>query len=97
MITGHLIPAGTGTERLQSIALKYLGEEIEQEMPEPEDVRDSSIEDIHSKWRDAAPEEQFDDEDEEMFPEEEQVFDSIEDDFSEESFGDEETFDEEEF
>ncbi len=98
VITGHLIPAGTGTERLQSIALKYLGEEIEQEMPEAEEVRETSIEDIHSKWRDAAPEEEFGDEDDEdIFPEEEDVFDSIEDDFSEESFGEEETFDDEEF
>jgi DNA-directed RNA polymerase subunit beta' len=97
VITGHLIPAGTGTERLQSIALKYLGEEIEQEMPEQEEAN-SSIEDIHSKWRDVPTEEIFGDEDEEdMFPEEEQVFDSIEDDFSEESFGEEESFDDEEY
>ena len=33
VITGHLIPAGTGTEALQSIRLKYLGQEIEPELP----------------------------------------------------------------
>ena len=35
VITGHLIPAGTGTELLQSIELKYLGEELpaEPDMP----------------------------------------------------------------
>jgi DNA-directed RNA polymerase subunit beta' len=32
VITGHLIPAGTGTEKMQSIRLKYLGEEIEEEL-----------------------------------------------------------------
>ena len=73
------------------------GEEIEQEMPEQTEVEDASIEDIHSKWRDAAPEGEFDDdEDDDFFPGEEQVFDSIEDDFGEDSFGEEETFDEEE-
>ncbi len=34
VITGHLIPAGTGTEVMQSIGLKYLGEEIPPELPE---------------------------------------------------------------
>ncbi len=33
VITGHLIPAGTGTEVMQSIRLKYLGTEIEPELP----------------------------------------------------------------
>ena len=33
VITGHLIPAGTGTEKMQSIRLQYLGEEIEEELP----------------------------------------------------------------
>ncbi|MDD3153955.1 MAG: DNA-directed RNA polymerase subunit beta' [Victivallaceae bacterium] len=33
VITGHLIPAGTGTERIQSLRLKYLGEPVEVEMP----------------------------------------------------------------
>ena len=31
VITGHLIPAGTGTGKMQSIRLKYLGKEIEPE------------------------------------------------------------------
>ncbi len=34
VITGHLIPAGTGTELMQSIRLKYLGEELPPELPE---------------------------------------------------------------
>ena len=34
MITGHLIPAGTGTELMQSLKLKYLGTEIEPEIPD---------------------------------------------------------------
>ena len=51
VITGHLIPAGTGTERMQSIRLKYLGTEIE---PEPEElVQKRSIEDIQAAWRDS--------------------------------------------
>ncbi len=42
VITGHLIPAGTGTEKMQSIILKYIGEEIPLELPEksPELERD---------------------------------------------------------
>ena len=36
VITGHLIPAGTGTELMQSIRLKCLGTEIEPELPEVE-------------------------------------------------------------
>jgi DNA-directed RNA polymerase subunit beta' len=36
VITGHLIPAGTGTEEMQNIQLQYLGEEIEQEIIELE-------------------------------------------------------------
>ena len=34
VITGHLIPAGTGTELMQSLKLKYLGTEIEPEVPD---------------------------------------------------------------
>jgi len=33
VITGHLIPAGTGTGIMQSLRLKYLGTEIEPELP----------------------------------------------------------------
>ncbi len=36
VITGHLIPAGTGTEQMQSLRVKLLGQEIEPELPEPE-------------------------------------------------------------
>ena len=52
VITGHLIPAGTGTELMQSVRLKYLGTEIEEEVeeivPEEEDVdaADTDEEDI---------------------------------------------------
>ncbi len=38
VITGHLIPAGTGTEILQSVRLKYYGKEIERELPALEPV-----------------------------------------------------------
>ncbi|MCP3966022.1 MAG: DNA-directed RNA polymerase subunit beta' [Lentisphaerae bacterium] len=34
VITGHLIPAGTGTCEMQGLRLQYLGEEISPEMPE---------------------------------------------------------------
>ena len=96
VITGHLIPAGTGTERLQSIELRYLGEEIEQEMPEQSEMKASSIEDIRSQWRDnAADEDDFGDDDEDLYPEQEQIFEAIEDDFDESSFDEEETFDNE--
>ena len=51
VITGHLIPAGTGTEKLQSIRLKYLGKEIEPELPAQDAATDSSIEEIAAAWR----------------------------------------------
>ena len=35
VITGHLIPAGTGAERFQNLQMKKLGEEIPVEPPEP--------------------------------------------------------------
>ena len=53
VITGHLIPAGTGTEHMQSLKLKYLGTEIE---PEPEAVIEEAAEptagDIADQWGD---------------------------------------------
>ncbi len=42
VITGHLIPAGTGTEVMQSLRLKYLGTEIEPEIPEEEEPEELS-------------------------------------------------------
>ncbi len=66
VITGHLIPAGTGTEKMQSIRLKYLGEEIEPELPAPEAER--SYEDIAAQWRDS------DSEEEDMLPDEAKEF-----------------------
>ena len=42
VITGHLIPAGTGTEQLQYLKLKYYGEEIPREQPEQEEEDDQS-------------------------------------------------------
>jgi DNA-directed RNA polymerase subunit beta' len=54
VITGHLIPAGTGTELMQSIRLKYLGTEIEPELPAQQDEeQDHSIEEIAATWRDS--------------------------------------------
>ena len=53
VITGHLIPAGTGAERLQSIRLKYLGTEIEPELPaENTSEGEDSVSDIAAQWRD---------------------------------------------
>ncbi len=71
VITGHLIPAGTGTEKMQSIRLKYLGEEIEPELPAPEAER--SYEDIAAQWRNE------DSDEEDMLPDEAKEF-GIEDD-----------------
>jgi len=62
VITGHLIPAGTGTAKMQSIRLKYLGTEIEPELPAPE--AEKSYEDIAAEWRDS------DSEEEDMLPDE---------------------------
>ncbi|MBR2373886.1 MAG: hypothetical protein IKA87_06610, partial [Lentisphaeria bacterium] len=92
VITGHLIPAGTGTEHLQSIRLKYLGEEIEPELPEQQDAPESSIDEVHSKWRDSAA----DEDDEYMLPDEAHEF-GIEDDFDDfDDIVDDEFADEEE-
>ena len=99
VITGHLIPAGTGTERLQSIALRYHGEEIEQETTVQFEERESaSVEEATAKWRSAAPadDNDFGDDDDDWYPEQEQSFDgTIEDDFAEGNFDEEETFDNE--
>ena len=62
VITGHLIPAGTGTAKMQSIRLKYLGTEIEPELPAPE--AEKSYEDIAAEWRDS------DSDEEDMLPDE---------------------------
>ncbi len=43
VITGHLIPAGTGTELLQSLRLKYYGEEIPRELPEVPELGDDEV------------------------------------------------------
>ena len=64
VITGHLIPAGTGTEQLQYLKLKYYGEEIPREQPEV------SEEDEESK----ALEEQIFEEDDDMFSDDEPLF-----------------------
>ena len=66
VITGHLIPAGTGAGKLQSIRLKYLGTEIEPELPEAADGGERSYEDeIAGKW---------DDSEDEMIPDEAKEF-----------------------
>ena len=46
VITGHLIPAGTGTEKLQSLRLRYLGKEIEPELPEIEEEETVVLADV---------------------------------------------------
>ena len=77
VITGHLIPAGTGTEHLRSIRLKYLGQEIEPELPEQAEP-EHSIDEVHSKWRDGAAEDEGTDD---MLPDEAREFGIDEDDF----------------
>ena len=73
VITGHLIPAGTGTEVMQSIRLKYKGTEIEpdiiEEVEEEEDEfpEYQALPDDKVDWGD----DDFGDDDE--FPEEELV------------------------
>ncbi len=55
VITGHLIPAGTGTEKLQSLQLKYLGEEIEPELPEAEVAEPAEAEPVELEIEDSVP------------------------------------------
>jgi DNA-directed RNA polymerase subunit beta' len=45
VITGHLIPAGTGTHDMQSIQLQYLGEEIPPEIVELESELEEEVDD----------------------------------------------------
>ena len=68
VITGHLIPAGTGTELMQSIRLKYLGTEIEPELPAQEASADS-IDEIAAAWRDNDGTPDLPDEAKELLPE----------------------------
>ncbi len=50
VITGHLIPAGTGTEHMQSLKLKYLGTEIEPEPEIAEETAEPTAGDIAGQW-----------------------------------------------
>ena len=72
VITGHLIPAGTGAAKFKNLRLKYLGTEIEPELPAQEEAP-RSYDDVAAEWRDA-------DGAEDEFPEEttEVVFDEEE-------------------
>ncbi len=45
VITGHLIPAGTGTQEMQNIRLQYLGEEIPPEIIELESELEEEVDD----------------------------------------------------
>ena len=45
VITGHLIPAGTGTQEMQNIRLQYLGEEIPLEIIELESELEEEVDD----------------------------------------------------
>ena len=46
VITGHLIPAGTGTVKLQNLKVKLLGEELPPEMPAIDEQKADSVPDI---------------------------------------------------
>ncbi len=59
VITGHLIPAGTGTEKMQSIRLKYLGEEIEEELPVEKPESEEEMPDYSSDVLDDVVEEKL--------------------------------------
>jgi DNA-directed RNA polymerase subunit beta' len=50
VITGHLIPAGTGTEHMQTLKLKYLGTEIEPEPEIAEETAEPTAGDIADQW-----------------------------------------------
>ena len=72
VITGHLIPAGTGTPRVQNLRLKYLGTEIEPELPAENAEAEQSVSDVAAQWRDSDPD---------MVPEEEYLAETPEDGF----------------
>ena len=66
VITGHLIPAGTGTDLLQSLQLKYYGEEIPRELPE---VAESADDEDLSEEQLFEDDDMFDDNDQPIFGE----------------------------
>ena len=89
VITGHLIPAGTGTDLLQSLQLKYLGEEIPSEQPEVENAAEDA-DDIANIFADVDDDEEYDG-DEPLFGEGSHL--DCEDIFDEEFDGEEEVID----
>ena len=72
VITGHLIPAGTGTELMQSIRLKYNGTEIE-----PDEFEEEEEEEFSGEYQAISQDKvvNWGDEDDEIdeFPEEELI------------------------
>ena len=59
VITGHLIPAGTGTEHMQTLKLKYLGTEIEPD-PIEEEAAELTTSDVADQWGAAVEEDDGD-------------------------------------
>ncbi|MBR1951661.1 MAG: hypothetical protein IKA32_03745, partial [Lentisphaeria bacterium] len=111
VITGHLIPAGTGSSKFQNLGLKKLGEEIEPEEPlipaaKPRTMSsyteelDKDIEKIFGDDKDFEDEEFMADlsveDDEEMFAEEyDEEVEDFEDELDDSEFDPSRNYDEE--
>ena len=97
VITGHLIPAGTGSEKFQHLRPVELGEEIPRELEELQDEEEEkSFAEIDPAMIDFGPDDDEDDvagtdSDDDVFSEfedgyDENDFDGLDEDFGEESF-----------
>ena len=97
VITGHLIPAGTGSEKFQHLRPVELGEEIPRELEELQDEEEEkSFGEIDPAMIDFGPDDDEDDvagtdSDDDVFSEfedgyDENDFDGLDEDFGEESF-----------
>ena len=97
VITGHLIPAGTGSEKFQHLRPVELGEEIPRELEElQDDEEEKSFGEIDPAMIDFGPDDDEDDvagtdSDDDVFSEfedgyDENDFDGLDEDFGEESF-----------
>ena len=104
VITGHLIPAGTGAVDLQNLKVKLLGEELPPETPLDEQKEDEAVPELDITKIDFGDDDEYQPTDEEQaefgdlddadtldFPAEDIIFDETElsdDEFSDDSLTD---------
>ena len=91
VITGHLIPAGTGAEKFQNLHMTKLGEEIPIELPPPKpEHKEEKIEDIDFGDEDEEVDEIFSDkimDEDEDFIGKQETDEFLDDDYEDEKSG----------